>query len=151
MSYKKKFFAISILFIIILQIFLYSNNTQKSTFRYFIWNIKEISIGKLICISFMSGLIISTTLNKILTKDIKLNSTKEDEDSNEQKEDYINNEDLNDNFEIPPQRDVRETQPTISVNYRVVKNTGKTQKNRSEIRSNNLEIEEDWEDSNTEW
>ena len=26
------------------------------------------------------------------------------------------------NFEMPPQRDIRDAQPTISVNYRVVKN-----------------------------
>ena len=37
-----------------------------------------------------------------------------------------NNEDDDFGFEMPPQRDVRDTQPTISVNYRVVKNKENT-------------------------
>ena len=39
-------------------------------------------------------------------------------------EDFVSNneEEMEPNVEMPPQRDIRETQPTISVNYRVVKN-----------------------------
>ena len=34
-----------------------------------------------------------------------------------------NQENMKSNIEMPPQRDIRDAQPTISVNYRVVKNT----------------------------
>ena len=40
-------------------------------------------------------------------------------------DDFVSNnneEEMEPNVEMPPQRDIRETQPTISVNYRVVKN-----------------------------
>jgi len=40
-------------------------------------------------------------------------------------DDFVSNnneEEMETNVEMPPQRDIRETQPTISVNYRVVKN-----------------------------
>ena len=45
-----------------------------------------------------------------------------------------NEEDMESNVEMPPQRDIRETQPTISVNYRVVKNMNDNiQKKRSKL------------------
>ena len=59
MNLKNKSLIFSTFFIITIQIFLYLNNSQKSSFRYFIWNIQEVRIGKLICISFASGLMMS--------------------------------------------------------------------------------------------
>ena len=47
------------------------------------------------------------------------------EKTKESYEPQNNNEDIKSNLEMPPQRDVRDVQPTISVNYRVVKNTEK--------------------------
>ena len=58
--FKKKYLLLTLPFIIIVQILLYANNNQKTSFRYFKWTINEISIGKLISISFFSGLFIST-------------------------------------------------------------------------------------------
>ena len=67
MIFKKKFFLLTLLLIIIFQILLYTNNKQKTSFRYFKWTAKEVSIGKLISISFLSGLFISTFLNTAIT------------------------------------------------------------------------------------
>ena len=68
MNHQKKIFILSFLIIISIQIMLFINNNQKASFRYLIWNIEDISIGKLINISFFSGLIVSSILNITLNK-----------------------------------------------------------------------------------
>jgi len=99
---------------------IWTNNNLKTSFRYFKWTVQEVSIGKLINISFFSGLFISTLLNTTITSTSFRKNTLEnvEDDFGSQ----YNEEDLEPNVEMPPQRDIRETQPTISVNYRVVKN-----------------------------
>ena len=116
--FKKKYLLLT-LFLIIFQVLLYTNNNQKTSFRYFKWTIKEVSIGKLISISFFSGLFVSTLLNKTITSTSYRKKTFENVE-----DDFVshNEEDMEPNVAMPPQRDIRETQPTISVNYRVVKN-----------------------------
>ena len=52
---------------------------------------------------------------------------------------------------MPPQRDIRDAQPTISVNYRVVKNTGENNSKRDQNYSNNNENEDDWINNNNDW
>ena len=54
------------------------------------------------------------------------------------------------NVEMPPQRDIRETQPTISVNYRVVKNMNDNnlKKDRNYSNSDN---KDDWENPDNDW
>ena len=52
--FKKKYLLLTLILIIIFQILLYTNNNQKNSFRYFKWTIQEVSIGKLISISFFS-------------------------------------------------------------------------------------------------
>jgi len=120
MIFKKKYLLLTIFLIIIIQTLLYTNNNQKTSFRYFKWTAKEVSIGKLISISFFSGLFISTLLNTTITSTSFRKNTLENVE-----DDFVlnnNEEDMEPNVEMPPQRDIRETQPTISVNYRVVKN-----------------------------
>ena len=65
--FKKKYLLLTLFLIIIFQILLYTNNNQKTSFRYFKWTLKEVSIGKLISISFFSGLFVSTLLNSTIT------------------------------------------------------------------------------------
>ena len=148
MIFKKKFLLLTLFLIIIFQILLYTNNNQKTSFRYFKWTINEISIGKLISISFFSGLFISTLLNTTI------NSTSLKKNSFENVEgDFVsqnNEEDLEQNIEIPPQRDIRDTQPTISVNYRVVKNINDNDLKKDRNYSN-LDDSDDWENSDNDW
>jgi len=118
--FKKKYLLLTLFLIIIFQIILYTNNNQKTSFRYFKWTLQEVSIGKLISVSFFSGLFISTLLNKTITSTSFRKKTFENVE-----DDFVSNnndEEMEPNFEMPPQRDIRETQPTISVKYRVVKN-----------------------------
>ena len=76
MNYKNKGFLITFILIIIIQTLIYINNTQKTSFRYFIWNIQEIKIGKLIVISFFSGILISTILNNNINLNAAIKSKK---------------------------------------------------------------------------
>ena len=147
MILKKKLLLLTIFLIIILQSFLYLDNKQKTSFRYFKWTVQEVSIGKLISISFFSGLIISTLLNTTVTS-FKKNTFENIEENDET---LTNNEEIKSNIEMPPQRDIRETQPTISVNYRVIKNTEENNLRRDQNYSNSRDNGDDWDNNDNEW
>tara|TARA_Y100000991_G_C21941494_1_gene335480 strand:- start:230 stop:670 length:441 start_codon:yes stop_codon:yes gene_type:complete len=146
MIFKKKYLLIFFI-IIIIQTLLYTNNNQRTSFRLFKWTVQEVSIGKLITFSFFSGLFISMFLNKTII--IYEKNTFENVEENY--EPLENEEDMKSNIEMPPQRDIRDAQPTISVNYRVVKNTDE---NNSKIEKNNpnsFENQDDWDSDDNEW
>ena len=146
--FKKKYLLLTLILIIIFQILLYINNNQKTSFRYFKWTLQEVSIGKLISISFFSGLFISTLLNTTITSTSFRKKTFENVE-----DDFVSNNndaEIEPNVEIPPQRDIRETQPTISVNYRVVKNMNDNnlKKDRNYSNTNN---NDDWDNADNDW
>ena len=146
--FKKKYLLLTLFVIIIFQILLYTNNNQKTSFRYFKWTLQQASIGKLINISFFSGLFVSTLLNTTITSTSFRKKTFENVE-----EDFVsqnNQEDIEPNVEIPPQRDIRETQPTISVNYRVVKNMNDNNSKKDQSYSNQ-DIEDDWDNVDNDW
>ena len=146
--FKKKYLLLTLFFVIIFQILLYTNNNQKTSFRYFKWTLQEVSIGKLISISFFSGLFISTLLNTTI------NITSFRKNTFENVEDdfgsQYNEEDLEPNVEMPPQRDIRETQPTISVNYRVVKNMNDNNF-KKDLNYSNPDNMDDWDNADNDW
>ena len=146
--FKKKYLLITFFLIIIFQILLYTNNNQKTSFRYFKWNLQEVSIGKLISISFFSGLFISTLLNTTITSTSFRNKTFENE-----VDDFLshdNDEDVEPKVEMPPQRNIRETQPTISVNYRVVKNMNDNNL-KKDLNYPNPDNMDDWDNADNDW
>ena len=150
MLYKKKELLLIIFFVINIQILLFFNNNQKTNFKYFIWNIQEVSIGKLISISFVSGLFISSLLNKTLFSSYKSKNIIDNDKKKENSEEKNSEIDNNTEFEMPPQRDIRDTQPTISVNYRVIKNNG----NNTDYDispSDKTKYSEDWDEDDKEW
>jgi len=61
-----------------------------------------------------------------------------------------NEENMEPNVEMPPQRDIRETQPTISVNYRVVKNINDNNLKKDRNYSN-PDNEDDWDNAGNDW
>ena len=147
MNLKKKFLLITLFLIIIFQTLIYTNNNQKTSFRYFKWTFQEVSIGKLISISFLSGIFISTLLNNniiILKKNIFEKTDEDFEPLND--EEYMKT-----NIEMPPLRDIRDPQPTISVNYRVVKNTEKNNLKKDKNYSNNPNYMDDWDNLDNDW
>ena len=152
MNFKKKSFIFSIFLIVIIQILLLINNRQKTNFRYLIWNIQDVSIGRLICASFISGLLMSYIVNKTVNNNIKSIPRKEEDYEPTADDDYLLNiEDNNERNEIPPERDLRETQPTISVNYRVIKNTEENKLEDRNKASNESKYQDDWSNNDSEW
>ena len=147
MAFKNKFLLLTLFLIIIFQTLIYTNNNQKTSFKYFKWTIQEISLGKLISISFCSGLFISTLLNN--TKNSFRKNTFENIDENFEIEN--NEEDIKSNIDMPPQRNIRDAQPTISVNYRVVKNMEENNLKRDQNFSNNPNNKDDWGNENNDW
>ena len=146
--FKKKYLLITIFLIIIFQTLLYTNNKQKTSFRYFKWTLQEVSIGKLISVSFFSGLFVSTLLNTTITSTNFRKKTFENVE-----DDFVSNnneEVIEPNVEMPPQRDIRETQPTISVNYRVVKNMNDNNFKKDQSYSNQ-DIKDDWDSADNDW
>ena len=145
---KKKYLLLTLFLIIIFQILFYINNNQKTSFRYFKWTLTEVSLGKLISISFFSGLFVSTLLNTTFTSTSFRKKTIENIE-----DDFVspnNEEDMEPNVEMPPQRDIRETQPTISVNYRVVKNMNDNNLKKDQSYSNQ-DIKDDWDNADNDW
>ncbi len=155
MIFRKKYLLLIIFLLIMIQTLLYTNNNQKTSFRFLEWSYKEVSLGKLISISFFSGLFVSTLLNNSITSN-KIKTFKNIEENyesqiNEENYEELNNkEDMKSNIEMPPQRDIRDSQPTISVNYRVIKNREennfKKDRNYSDPDNN-----DDWDNGNNDW
>ena len=146
---KKKFLLLTLFLIIIFQILLYTNNNQKTSFRYFKWTLQEVSIGKLISISFFSGLFVNTLLITTIASTSFRKKTFENVENDFVSEN--NEEDMESNVEMPPLRDIRETQPTISVNYRVVKNMDDNNLKKDRNYSNNPDNKDDWDNAENDW
>ena len=152
MNYKNKKLIFNILLIITIHIILLINNSQRTSFRYFTWKIQDVSIGRLIFISFFSGLLISSLLNKTSNFNTRNNPTIEIDNKLIDENDYSVN--IKDNIElneVTPERDLRDPQPTISVNYRVIKNSvDNDYKDRNQI-INDSPYDDDWNKDGVEW
>jgi len=153
MNIKSKLITFFIFFSILTLSILNIKNPEKIKFYLFTSKTEELSLGNLISITFISGF----TFSSLLTLLSKNNS----QDSLE--ENFINDEGVNMpdennvaqelDYKRPPERDIRESQPTISVNYRFVEqdNNSYSSKNTNE-KINNLNNEEsDWVNNDNEW
>ena len=151
MNNKNKFIAFFI-FILILVIYIFNiNNPEKTKFYLFTSKTEQLSLGNIITLTFISGFTFSSLLTIFAT-----NNLQESFDDN-----YIDEEDIdksedkiNQNFKIdrPPERDVRESQPTISVNYRFVDQDEDNDISKNKSRKNNLNNEDnDWLNNNDSW
>ena len=152
MKSKNKNLILIIFVVLSIQILLVINNNQKTSFRYFLWNIEDVSIGRLIFISYVSGLLISTLLNKTIIKNIGAENIFEgDEKTNDDNDYSVKRDDNGELHEITPERDLREPQPTISVNYRVIKNNGENELENKNQAINNSQYDDDWNNNGSEW
>ncbi len=157
MNNKKRNLVLIVFLIISIQFLLLKNNRQKTYFRYFIWNIQEVSIGRLILISFFSGLGMSSLLNKTISNNNNNNNNnnktifERDDKTTEDSNYSVKREDSDAPFDIAPERDLREPQPTISVNYRVIKNNGENELKDRNQTANNSEYDDDWNNIDPEW
>ena len=147
--FKKKYLLLTFFLIIIFQTLLYTNNKERVSLRYLKWTVQDVSIGKLISISFFSGLFISAFLNTTITGYKK--NTFDNAEENYEPLNY--EEDIKSNVEMPPQRDIRDSQPTISVNYRVVQNGEKNYSKSDQNFSEKTNNKNDWvnDDNDDDW
>tara|TARA_Y100000589_G_scaffold103120_1_gene97393 strand:+ start:1778 stop:2242 length:465 start_codon:yes stop_codon:yes gene_type:complete len=130
------------------------NNPTKISLYFLTTKTKELSLGKFITISFLVGYSLSSIFtlfidenNKIISDDDTLKEIKED--LTNRSNDYLDNEEFN---EKPPERDLRDSQPTISVNYRVVSQNSDSFKNRMpEHEQGNDSIKDEWGESESDW
>ena len=152
MSYKKRITVLIIFFILVIQILLFINNRQKTSFKYFTWQIEEVSIGRLISISFISGLLMSFILNKTLNNNVKTYSKDADDENIINDNNYSSNSKYNNELdEIPPERDLRDPQPTISVNYRVIKENYDNDLRDKNQKSKKSQYDDDWNNNDSGW
>ena len=152
MNNKKKNLILIILLIVSIQFILLINNTQKTSFKYFIWSIQDVSIGRLIFISFASGLFMSSLLSKTLSNNIKSKIKFEGNDKTTVDNNYsVKREENDGSIDIAPERDLREPQPTISVNYRVIKNNGDNELKDINQTIDNSQYDDGWNNNSSEW
>ena len=143
------FIFISIFILSILNI----KNPEKTKFYLFTSKTEEISLGNLITITFISGFSFSSVLNLI-----SKNNSQESLENNFTNYEEIDKSDNNNfsqefNSNRPPERDVRESQPTISVNYRFVDQdyNSYNSKNTTKTINNPNDDDNDWGNHDNEW
>ena len=150
MNINKKLIAFLIFFSILILSILNIKNPEKTKFYFFTSKIEQISLGNLFTISFISGFTLSSLLffvsknnSQVLLEDNLLNNEEVDKyDENKFSKDLETNR--------PPERDVRESQPTISVNYRFVDKNNKSYGSKK-TRTNLTSEENDWANYDNEW
>ena len=149
---KKLIVSFIFIFIFILSI-LNIKNPEKTKFYLFTSKTEEISLGNLITITFIAGFSFSSVLSLIS----KNNSQEllENNFTNYEEIDKSDNNNFSQEFNSnrPPERDVRESQPTISVNYRFVdqdNNSYRSQETAKTINNSNNE-DNDWVNFDNEW
>ena len=143
-----------ILFFIFLQIFILSiiniKNPEETKFYLFTSKTEDISLGNLITISFISGFSFSSLLSLI-----SKNNSQESVEKNFTNNEEIDRSDENNfsqelNTNRPPERDLRESQPTISVNYRFVDQDNNSYSSKKTTDNPNNE-DDDWVNYDNEW
>ena len=150
MNIKKKLIAFLIFFSIIILSSLNINNSEKTRFYLFTFKTEEISLGNLITLTFLSGFAFGSVLNLIsknnLQESLENNFTNSEEIDKSDENNF--GEEINSNR--PPERDVRESQPTISVNYRFVDQDNNSYSSKNSINNPNNEGN-DWVNYDNEW
>jgi len=153
MNINRKLITFFIFFLILTLSILNIKNPEKTKFYLFTSKVEKISLGNLITLSFISGFSFSSVLSLIS----KNNSQELSEDN------FINDEEMYKTDENdfsresesnrPPERDVRESQPTISVNYRFVDQNynSYSSKNTKETINKLNNNDNDWENFDNEW
>ena len=152
MNINKKLIAFFIFFILTLSI-LNIKNPEKTKFYLFTSKTEEISLGNLITITFISGFSFSSVLNLISKNDSQ--KSLENNFTNYEEFDKSDNNNFSQEFNSnrPPERDVRESQPTISVNYRFVDQDNNSYSSKKTTKTINIPNKEDndWINYDNEW
>ena len=93
----------------------------------------------------------SYLLNKTVNINYKTFNINEEKDNRTIDDELINREEINEDNEITPERDLRDTQPTVSVNYRVIKSNREYELNQKDQKANDRDYNDDWGKNKSEW
>ena len=93
----------------------------------------------------------SSILNTTLSNNIRTKTIFESDDKRTDDNDYSVKRKDDELFDVAPERDLREPQPTISVNYRVIKNNIENELNDSNQTINKSQYDDDWDNDGSEW
>ena len=146
MNIKNKLITLFIFLSILTLSILNIKNPEKIKFYLFTSKTEKISLGNLITITFISGFTFSSLLT-LISKNYSQETLFENfiNDRIDKSDENILNQETE--IDRPPERDLRESQPTISVNYRFV-----DQENNSYSSKNNHNKEDDdWKYNDNEW
>ena len=132
-------------------------NTSKTSLYFLNFKTEKLSLGDFITLSFLAGFATTFTFS-YLTSSKNENKLFNDErksfNSENLKENFIeNNTNLNEFIkDRPPERDIRESQPTISVNYRVIRqNDSKVNDMDEGYTDNKFQNYDDWKEIESNW
>ena len=132
-------------------------NTSK-TYLYFLnFKTEKLTLGGFITLSFLAGFTTTFTFsyltsskneNKMVSNERRdINSEAFQRNFTEKNSEI--NESVNDR---PPERDIRDSQPTISVNYRIIKQNNKEVNDIDEgYMDNKYQNYDDWEEIESNW
>ena len=132
-------------------------NTSK-TYLYFLnFKTEKLTLGSFITLSFLAGFATTFTFSYLTSSknenkmfnDERIDENSETIQGNFTEKNTEINESINDR---PPERDIRDSQPTISVNYRVIKQNNKEVNDINEgYMDNKYQNYDDWEEMESNW
>ena len=152
MNIKKKIILLYVISVFSFLTIINLKNPRKTNFYLFTTKIENISVGNLITLTFVSGYVSNLLLN---FNNVNFKYKKADEkftsDENIDGKDQSHNERIE--YDRPPERDIRESQPTISVNYRFVDQEKDldSSKNNNPNKYYSKENDDDWLNEEKEW
>ena len=147
MNLKKNLIVYFIFLSIISLSIINIKNTEKTKFYIFTSKTEQLSLGSLITVAFISGFTFSTLLTLISKNNSKESLEDSFIDDEEIETSYENNNSQELESKRPPERDVRESQPTISVKYRFVDQDN----NYNNTKNNSNNDDNDWLNYEDEW
>ena len=153
MNIKNKLIAFFI-FILIFTLSIFNvKNPEKIKFYLFTSKKEQISLGNLITLTFVSGFTLSSLLTLISKTNLQASTDDNFINYDEIEQSVENNTYQEFKSDRPPERDVRESQPTISVNYRFVDQDDDlyNSKNNSKKTNNVNNEDNDWLNNDDSW
>ena len=153
MNIKNKLIAFFI-FILIFTLSIFNvKNPEKIKFYLFTSKKEQISLGNLITLTFVSGFTLSSLLTLISKTNLQASSDENFINYDEIEQSVENNTYQEFKSDRPPERDVRESQPTISVNYRFVDQDDDLYNSKNNLKkTNNVNNEDnDWLNNDDSW
>ena len=153
MNIKNKLIAFFI-FILIFTLSIFNvKNPEKIKFYLFTSKKEQISLGNLITLTFVSGFTLSSLLTLISKTNLQASTDDNFINYDEIEQKVENNTYQEFKSDRPPERDVRESQPTISVNYRFVDQDDDlySSKNNSKKTNNVNNEDNDWLNNDDSW